>query len=42
MIAEDYAKTALQWGKALKLLDPKICLILCGRDRAFVLGSHSA
>jgi alpha-N-arabinofuranosidase len=32
MTAEDYAKTALQWGKALKLLDPNICLILCGES----------
>jgi alpha-N-arabinofuranosidase len=30
MTAKDYAKTALQWGKALKLLDPNLCLILCG------------
>lgn len=30
MTAEDYAKTAAQWAKALKLLDPSLCLILCG------------
>ena len=27
---EDYAKKAFQWGKALKLIDPDIELILCG------------
>ncbi|KAE9375554.1 glycoside hydrolase family 51 protein [Stipitochalara longipes BDJ] len=30
MTAEDYSKKAFQWGKALKLLDPNLCLILCG------------
>lgn len=30
MTAEDYSKKAFQWGKALKLLDPSLCLILCG------------
>ncbi|EJT98458.1 glycoside hydrolase family 51 protein [Dacryopinax primogenitus] len=30
MTAEDYAKTAFQWAKALKLLDPSIELIACG------------
>jgi alpha-N-arabinofuranosidase len=30
MTAEDYAKTAAQWAKALRLLDPNLCLILCG------------
>ncbi|KAK6340806.1 hypothetical protein TWF696_009124 [Orbilia brochopaga] len=30
MTKEDYAKKAHQWGKALKLLDPNIKLILCG------------
>ncbi|RFU31887.1 hypothetical protein B7463_g4494, partial [Scytalidium lignicola] len=30
MTAEDYAKTAAQWAKALKLLDPSLRLILCG------------
>ncbi|RDL39089.1 Glycoside hydrolase [Venustampulla echinocandica] len=30
MTATDYAKTASQWGKALKLLDPNLILILCG------------
>jgi alpha-N-arabinofuranosidase len=30
MTAEDYAKTAAQWAKALKLLDPSLTLILCG------------
>ncbi|KAJ9662365.1 hypothetical protein H2201_006072 [Coniosporium apollinis] len=29
---EDYAKKAYQWGKALKLLDPSIKLILCGKN----------
>ncbi|KAH8649796.1 alpha-l-arabinofuranosidase [Xylariales sp. PMI_506] len=29
---EHYAKKAIQWAKALKLLDPSIKLILCGRD----------
>ncbi|KAI1871154.1 uncharacterized protein JN550_004599 [Neoarthrinium moseri] len=31
-LKEDYAKKAIQWAKALKLLDPSIKLILCGRD----------
>jgi alpha-N-arabinofuranosidase len=31
MSAEDYTKTAFQWAKALKLLDPSIKLIACGR-----------
>lgn len=30
MTAEDYAKQAKQWAKALKLLDPSLQLILCG------------
>ncbi|KAL0579513.1 hypothetical protein V5O48_002506 [Marasmius crinis-equi] len=30
MTAEDYAKKAYQWAKALKLLDPSIKLISCG------------
>jgi alpha-L-arabinofuranosidase len=30
MTAEDYSKKAFQWAKALKLLDPSLCLILCG------------
>jgi alpha-N-arabinofuranosidase len=30
MTVEDYSKTAAQWAKALKLLDPTLCLILCG------------
>ncbi|KAA8904823.1 glycoside hydrolase superfamily [Sphaerosporella brunnea] len=30
MTKEDYAKKAYQWAKALKLLDPRITLILCG------------
>ncbi|KAJ5721957.1 uncharacterized protein N7483_009891 [Penicillium malachiteum] len=29
---EDYAKKAYQWRKALKLLDPNIKLVLCGKD----------
>ncbi|CAG8984156.1 hypothetical protein HYALB_00008157 [Hymenoscyphus albidus] len=32
MTVTDYSKTALQWAKALKLLDPTLCLILCGED----------
>ncbi|CAJ2511639.1 Uu.00g072640.m01.CDS01 [Anthostomella pinea] len=32
MTKEDYAKKAAQWAKALRLLDPDICLILCGQD----------
>lgn len=32
MTSEDYSKTAAQWGKALKLLDPSLILILCGND----------
>ena len=30
MTAKDYSKKATQWAKALKLLDPSLCLILCG------------
>jgi alpha-N-arabinofuranosidase len=30
MTSEEYSRTASQWGKALKLLDPSLCLILCG------------
>lgn len=30
MTAEDYAKNAAQWAKALRLLDPSIKLVLCG------------
>lgn len=30
MTSTDYAKTAAQWAKAIKLLDPSVCLILCG------------
>lgn len=30
MTKETYANTALQWAKALKLLDPSLLLILCG------------
>ncbi|KAL2212069.1 alpha-N-arabinofuranosidase [Sarocladium strictum] len=32
MTKEDYAKKAFQWAKALKLLDPTIELILCGKE----------
>lgn len=32
MTQEDYAKKAFQWAKALKLLDPSIQLILCGKN----------
>ncbi|KAF3071208.1 putative alpha-L-arabinofuranosidase C [Daldinia childiae] len=32
MTKEDYAKKAIQWAKALRLLDPSIELILCGQD----------
>ncbi|KAJ2896810.1 glycoside hydrolase family 51 protein [Zalerion maritima] len=31
---EDYAKKAIQWAKAIKLLDPSVKLILCGKDGA--------
>jgi alpha-N-arabinofuranosidase len=31
MTATDYAKTAAQWAKALKLFDPSLILILCGK-----------
>lgn len=30
MTSADYSKQAAQWAKALKLLDPSLCLILCG------------
>ncbi|KAI1388912.1 glycoside hydrolase family 51 protein [Hypoxylon trugodes] len=29
---EEYARKAVQWAKALRLLDPSITLILCGQD----------
>ncbi|KFA61237.1 hypothetical protein S40285_08873 [Stachybotrys chlorohalonatus IBT 40285] len=32
MTQEDYAKKAYQWAKALKLIDPTIKLILCGKE----------
>ena len=32
MTQEDYAKKAYQWAKALKILDPTIKLILCGKE----------
>ncbi|KAJ5489357.1 alpha-L-arabinofuranosidase C [Penicillium diatomitis] len=32
MTKEAYAHKALQWAKALKLLDPSLVLILCGQD----------
>ncbi|KAI5286724.1 hypothetical protein KEM54_006556 [Ascosphaera aggregata] len=32
MTKEDYTKKAVQWAKALKLLDPSLILILCGQD----------
>ncbi|KAJ5113644.1 Arabinosidase C [Penicillium angulare] len=32
MTKEAYSHKALQWAKALKLLDPSIVLILCGQD----------
>ncbi|KAI1804536.1 glycoside hydrolase family 51 protein [Daldinia bambusicola] len=32
MAKEDYAKKAVQWAKALRLLDPSIALVLCGQD----------
>lgn len=32
MTKETYAHKALQWAKALKLLDPTLILILCGQD----------
>ncbi|EJT74074.1 alpha-N-arabinofuranosidase C [Gaeumannomyces tritici R3-111a-1] len=31
MTQKDYAKKAIQWSKALRLLDPSIKLILCGK-----------
>ncbi|KIW73272.1 hypothetical protein PV04_01404 [Phialophora macrospora] len=34
MTQEAYAERALQWAKALKLLDPSIQLILCGKEGA--------
>lgn len=34
MTKEAYAERALQWAKALKLLDPGIQLILCGKEGA--------
>lgn len=34
MRQEAYAERAAQWGKALKLLDPSIELILCGKEGA--------
>ncbi|OAL30107.1 hypothetical protein AYO20_08910 [Fonsecaea nubica] len=34
MTAEAYAERALQWAKALKLLDPTIQLVLCGKEGA--------
>lgn len=32
MTKEDYAKKAVQWAKALRLLDPSVVLILCGAN----------
>ena len=32
MESQDYAKTAYQWAKALKVLDPSIQLISCGGE----------
>ncbi|EHK98146.1 putative alpha-N-arabinofuranosidase C [Glarea lozoyensis 74030] len=32
MTANEYAHKATQWAKALKLLDPSLCLILCGQE----------
>lgn len=29
---ENYARKAVQWAKALKLLDPSLTLVLCGQD----------
>ena len=34
MTAEAYAERAFQWAKALKLLDPSIELVLCGKEGA--------
>ncbi|KAI9741363.1 MAG: hypothetical protein M1834_003080 [Cirrosporium novae-zelandiae] len=34
MTPEAYADRAIQWAKALKLLDPTLCLILCGKEGA--------
>src|SRR3569833_1021974 len=40
MTAEDYAKKARQWAKALRLLDPSIVLILCGKDGTSTWDAH--
>lgn len=34
MSSASYAERAFQWGKALKLLDPSLVLILCGKEGA--------
>ena len=41
MEAQDYAKKAYQWAKALRLLDPNIKIIACGgKERgSFTCGS---
>jgi alpha-L-arabinofuranosidase len=41
MTQEAYAERALQWAKALKLLDPTIQLILCGREGATTWDYHT-
>ena len=40
MTQEAYAERALQWAKALKLLDPTIQLILCGKEGATTWDHH--
>ncbi|KAK5046626.1 hypothetical protein LTR84_007387 [Exophiala bonariae] len=41
MTQEAYAERALQWSKALKLLDPSIQLILCGKEGASTWDYHT-
>ncbi|KIW24216.1 uncharacterized protein PV07_09944 [Cladophialophora immunda] len=41
MTQEAYAERALQWAKALKLLDPTIQLVLCGKEGATSWDYHT-
>ncbi|KIX06278.1 uncharacterized protein Z518_04253 [Rhinocladiella mackenziei CBS 650.93] len=41
MTQEAYAEKAAQWAKALKLLDPSIQLILCGKEGATTWDYHT-
>jgi alpha-L-arabinofuranosidase len=41
MTQEAYAERAFQWAKALKLLDPSIQLILCGKEGATTWDYHT-